>query len=116
MPPTLRRFSPFSVENAVLSYVQDRTFVQAEYVCSCRPQLMETPSEFVSSDGSKICHQKYASNFYEDGQVLVNGVQDTYLCVQVIVLDKPINRTESAIRPRRIAKYIHPNCSSSLCQ
>lgn len=70
MPPTLQRFSPFSVENAVLSYVQDRTFVQAEYVCSCRPRLMETPSEFVPSDGSKIYHRKYTSNFYEDKYLL----------------------------------------------
>jgi hypothetical protein len=38
------------VENAMLSYVQDRTFVQAEYVCSCRPRSMETPSKFVPSD------------------------------------------------------------------
>lgn len=77
MPPTSQRFSPFSVENAVLSYVQDRTFVQAEYICFCRPQLMETPSVFVPSDGLNICRQKFASNLYEDG-LLSSGVLLTF--------------------------------------
>ena len=72
---------------------------------------METLSEFVSSDGLNIFHQKYASKFYED-RLTANGNQDTYLCVQVIVLDKPINCTESALCPCRIAEYIHPHCSS----
>ena len=111
MLPTLWRSSLF-LENAMLSYVQNRTFVQAEYIFSCRPQLMETSSEFMPSDGLNISCQKFASISIRIEHT--NNAQDTYLCIQIIMLDKPINCTELAPFPHRIAKHAHPHCSSFL--
>jgi hypothetical protein len=48
------------------SYVRDKTFAQAEYVRSYRPQLTEILSEFGPSDGSSICRQRFALIIFKD--------------------------------------------------